>query len=187
MEGWLLKEKAISMAEFSRLFEESAPKPEEESVGGPAPLPQEQSGASGEPTEKEAVKLSEPSMELATKLLGRVKEYVWGTADYAHDEGLGQRIFSFEEATEFLEVAVARHGDSVSYIEPNTLKKWVDESLGDTELAQAIEELIKEKEYNNCSLILRIHKEKELIIPFEKLLRQRFEQCEELLGEETGA
>ena len=187
MEGWLLKEKAISMAEFSRLSEESAPKPEEESVGGPAPLPQEQSGASEEPTEKEAVKLSEPSMELATRLLGRVKEYVWGTADYAHDEGLGQRIFSFEEATEFLEVAVARHGDSVSYIEPNTLKKWVDESLGDTELAQAIGELIKEKGYDSLPRVLQWGRQIELIIPFKELMQQRLEQCKELLGEETGA
>ena len=186
MEGWLLKEKAISMAEFSRLFEESAPKPEEESVGGPAPLPQEQSGASGEPTEKEAVKLSEPSMELATRLLGRVKECVWGWAQHPFDGSYGHRLFSLKETADFLKLPEAR-ADFTCYIEPNTLKKWVDESLGDTELAQAIEELIKEKEYNNCSLILRIHKEKELIIPFEKLLRQRFEQCEELLGEETGA
>ena len=186
MEGWLLKEKAIRMTEFSKLSEESAPKPEEESIKGPAPLPQEQSGASEEPTEKEAVKLSEPSMELATRLLGRVKECVWGWAQHPFDGSYGHRLFSLKETADFLKLPEAR-ADFTCYIEPNALQKWVDESLGDTELAQVIEELIKEKEYNNCSLILRIHKEKELIMPFEKLLRQRFEQCEELLGEETGA
>ena len=96
------------MTEFSKLSEESAPKPEEESIKGPAPLPQEQSGTSEEPTEKEAVKLSEPSMELATRLLGRVKECVWGWAQHPFDGSYGHRLFSLKETADFLKLPEAR-------------------------------------------------------------------------------
>lgn len=175
------------MAKFEKLSpEEPASKPDEEPAGTLAPLSKEQPGVSGKPAEKEVVKLSEPSKELSARLLGRVKESAWGMMDHPFDGGVGQRIFSLEVAADFLRLSVARN-DFTCYIEPNALKKWVGEVLGDTELAQAIGELIKEKEYNNCSLIDRLHAERELIIPFKELLLQRLEQCKEVAGEATGA
>lgn len=170
------------MTELSKSSEEPTPKPDEvEPVGGLAPKPEKESAAqpeaSGEPEAEPVVKLAEPSKELATRLLGKVsfQERLVGTKIHSSAGSLSRSIYSFEEAVDFLHVNVegvmARGSSSAGYIDTDVLKKWVGETLGDTELAEAIE--VKVKTGSNY---------KERILPVKRLMKQRLEQCKELLG-----
>ncbi len=170
------------MTEFSKSSEEPILKPEEvESAGESAPQPQ---------AEKTA-KLSQPSRELATRLLRRVsfKERLIGFRSNPGPGDLEESIYSFEEASFFLDGGDLTGMDWVNSIPFNALKKWVGETLGDKELALAIGEIASEvdKAPNPFQEVL---KRIELIPPVKALMKQRLEQCEEVLGivrEETEA
>jgi len=175
------------MAEFSEQSEELAPKPEElKPDGGPAPHPEEAEVAkevAPEP-EKKLIKLSEPSKELAIRLLGKVglKDRITGvqmTPRGEDAEGAECLIFSLEEAVGFLkmyEKSLSERNDVIFFLNPNYLKEWVGETLGDQELAQAIEEKIRQGSRYG-----------ERVLPIKGLMEQRLRQCKEIVGEETGA
>ena len=141
--------------------------------------------------------LSQPSRELAVKLLGVVSfpERIFGIKENAGEGDVEETIYSFEEAVGFLdgdlkgvEEAMKRHpvGETVYSIEPKVLVKWVGETLGDKELAQAIEAVTREY-YEPMGPYQRYLKNIELIRPVKELMAQRLKQCEEIIGEEPEA
>lgn len=187
------------MAELSKSSEEPAPKPEEviKPAGELAPPsePEEKSVAppmaSEEPEAENVIILSKPSKELATKLLGRVgfKERITGISSHMGPGEEPNSLYSFADAADFLgldEVAPGERYMWVYFFNWNDLKKWVGETLGDKELAQAIGETTKE--YDNLTdLHQRYRKRIGLIRPIKELMQQRLEQCKEIIGEETKA
>lgn len=176
------------MAEFSKSSsEEPAPKPEEiKPVGELAPPEPEgespaQPEASEEPEAETVVKLSEPSKELATRVLGKVsfQERLIGTRMHSMVGNISESFYSFKEAAGFMYVdvvggLVVRGSGSIRYINPEKLQKWVGEVFGDKELAEAIGEKIKE-----------VSSYKERVRLIKGLMQQRLKQCEEIVGEET--
>jgi len=179
------------MAEFSDKSEELAPKPEElEQAGGVTPQPAGEGAAESEapgelapePEEKKEIKLSQPSKEMAKRLLTLVgfKERLTGTKMVAMAGDMRESIYSFKEAVSFLHfnvgVLTERGSGSIGYINPVELEKWVRDVFGDFELAEAIGE--KTKENSNYK------DQVEAIMP---LMEQRLKQCKEIIGEETEA
>ena len=185
------------MAEFEKLSsEEPVPKPEKEDpAGGLAPPPESekerlaQPEASGEPETETVIKLSKPSKELATRLLGKVsfKDRITGISGHPMGGEEEQCLYRFADATDFLHVSEdAQKGFGwVRFININALKKWVGETLGDIELAQAIGETTKE--LDTCPPLDREQKVQDLVFPVKALMQQRLEQCEEIIGGETKA
>ena len=123
-------------------------------------------------------KLSEPSMELAERLLSEVgfeKRFV-GVKMMPRAGNRVSSIYSFEEAVDFL------HPDSledllsvgsrscVGYLDLDQLRRWVGEGFGDKELA---EEMGKEIEKSNSYM------DKVKII--KQLMQQRLSQCNKIL------
>lgn len=142
------------------------------------------------------LELLKPSRELAARLLSEVSfpERLFGIRENAGEGDMEETIYSFEEATDFLdgelkgvEEAMKRHpvGETVYSIEPKVLVKWVGETLGDKELAQAIEEVTREY-YEPMGPYQRYLKNIELVRPVKELMLQRLEQCKEVIGVETG-
>lgn len=191
------------MTEFLELSEEPVPGPEKEDPAeGLAPPPESeketiaQPEASGEPTEVEVavklsqVKLSQPSKELATRLLSTVsfKERIYGLKDHPGPGPEPLAIYNFEEASRFLEVEddhLVGWDGGVSSIDLHILKKWVGETLGDKELAQVIGEMAKKSDNYTGSPYDRYLKRLALIRPVKGLMEQRVKQCKEIIGEET--
>jgi len=63
-----------------------------------------------------------------------------------------------------------------TFVEPRDLERWVGETLGDKELAEAISEKIKDG--NSYA---------ERILPIRELLKNRLRKCEEITGEQASA
>jgi hypothetical protein len=137
--------------------------------------------------EEKAITLSHPSPELAARLLSKVsfEDRTIGVRTHPGPGGKRQYIYSFEQAVSFLKVEdeVLNGGDGwVCDIHFDALKKWIGETLGDKELAQALGEMTKE--YDNCADPLRKYwKGIVLIRPIKALMWQRLEQCKEVAGE----
>lgn len=125
------------------------------------------------------VKLSEPSMELAERLLSEVgfEERFVGTKMTPMAGNRVSSIYSFEEAVDFLhmdslEDLLAVGGrSSVGYLDLDQLKRWVREVFGDKELA---EEMGKEIKKSNSYM------DKVKII--KQLMQQRLSQCNKWLS-----
>lgn len=175
------------MTELSKSSEEPTPKPDEiEPVGELAPKPEEKSVAQpeipGEPEAEPVVKLALPSKELATRLLGKVsfQERLTGTTMHQTAGSIDVALYSFKDAAGFMSVDLGdfmvRNSGSIAYINQDVLKKWVGETLGDTELAGAIE--VKIKEGSNY---------KERAGSINELMEQRLRQCKEVIGGMTEA
>ena len=96
-----------------------------------------------------AVKLSDVSRELATRLLSEVEfeDRLTGW-QMRQMSGSEQRfIYGFQEALEFMRVSEFEElyscgpGGSIGYLDFEELTKWIAEVLGDRELAEAISEV----------------------------------------------
>ena len=170
------------MTEFSKSYEEepSSKSEKEEPTGGQAPP----SSKSEKPAAKTVIKLSPPPMELAARLLGKVnfKERLIGTRSHPGPGDTDKSLFSFEEAVNFLDAGELTGEDFVNSISFNSLKKWVDETLGDKELAQAIGELTKELFVNWKAPYQKYLKSIALITPVKELMQQRLKQSKEIMG-----
>jgi hypothetical protein len=126
------------------------------------------------------VTLSEPSKELATRLLGEVSfEERLRAANLTPMGGTReQSIYGFRQAVNFLRIdefedlVAAGPRASVAYIHPDALRRWVAEVLGDTELAEAIGEAIADA--TNYVEIVR---------PVKELMEHRLSQCEAVLAD----
>lgn len=184
------------MAEFEKSSSgEPVQRPEKEDpAGGLAPPEPDkeslaQPEASGEPETEPVIKLSKPSKELATRLLGKVsfKDRLIGISGHPMGGEEEASLFRFADAVDFLHVSEdAQRGFGWwRFININALKKWVGETLGDTELAQAIGEITKE--LDTCPPLKREQKVQDLVFPVKALMKQRLEQCKEIVGGETKA
>jgi hypothetical protein len=129
------------------------------------------------------VSLSEPSQELAARVLSSVgvEQRLVG-ARMTPMAGVQQHpIHSFAEAIGFLQIGSAAEvlasgpGASIPYVEPNVLRRWVEEVFGDTDLADAIGELINKGD-NYAATIGRIR----------DLMERRLSQCEAVLGRRSA-
>jgi len=176
------------MPEFSEQSEELAPK-SEKPAEEPAPQPEDTAALEPQPTEevaleqeeKEEIQLSKPSKELAIRILTRVsfQERLIGYKMMATTGNLEESIYSFKDAIDLLwfdvgELGVRTSG-SIGYIDPVKLERWVGETLGDKELADAIGK--KVKEYSNY---------REQVESIKPLMKQRLRQCQEIARGKQG-
>jgi hypothetical protein len=128
------------------------------------------------------VVLSEPSVELATRLLSRlgVEERLVGTKMSPMSGVQQYPIHGFREAVNFLKLDSAAEvlswgpRASVPYVDPKVLQLWVQEVFRDTDLAEAIGEVIGEGD-SYAGTIGRAR----------ELMKHRLDQCEALLEDGT--
>lgn len=137
-----------------------------------------------EPEKRSLPSLSMPTRDLATRLMGQVsfEDRVLGVMSHPAGGQNWDALYSFQEATQFMGVG----GDWMCSIAPDVLKKWIGDTLGDKELAQAIGEIAKVLDSCQDSFE-REKKEIELIGPISQLMEKRLRQAREVLGEETKA
>ena len=122
--------------------------------------------------------LSDPSQELAAKLMSRVgiEERLVGTK-MSPMAGVQQYpIYGLREAVNFLqvdsaaEVLAAGPTASIPYVDPKVLRRWVEEVFGDTDLADAMGEVISEGDHYP-----------QTICRVRELMAQRLSQCQAVL------
>jgi hypothetical protein len=137
-----------------------------------------------EPKAKTAVNFSQPSKELAARLLGKVsfKERLIGSIDHPGPGPSPHSMYSFAEAAVFLDGGDLSGQDHTYTVRFDILKKWIDETLGDKELAQAIEEIAKEVSGNWKAPYQQYLRSLELIKPIQDLMMQRLKQCKMMMG-----
>jgi len=158
--------------------EELAPQPEDTGVVEP----QSVNEIVQEAEDKQEIKLSPPSKEMAAKMLAEVgfKDRLEGTKMAAMAGDIRESLYSFKEAVKFLHFNVGSWTDrgigSIGYINPVELEKWIRNVFGDLELAEAIGTEIK--------VNINYKDQARAIMP---LMQQRLRQCEEIAGEETKA
>lgn len=154
-------------------------KPEEvETAGRPA----------SHPKAKKMIELSEPSKELATRILNEVsfEERITGFNSHPGPGPQPLPIYSFEEAVCFLDAGDLSGEGWVCTIPFEALKIWIGEVLGDTELALAVGEITKEADQHMKSH-QQYMKSLELIIHVKGLMEQRLKQCKAIVSEKTEA
>jgi len=131
---------------------------------------------------EKVVRLSEPTKELATRLLSEVgfKERLVGVTMHPKAGNIGASIYSFEEAANLLHYDAGdlriRGTGSIGYIDLYDLQKWVGGVYGDKELAETIGEKIKEGSSY-----------KEQVEAIKPLMEQRLRQCKKIVGVDTEA
>jgi hypothetical protein len=87
------------------------------------------------------------------------------------------RLFSLAEAERFLIVHDKQSVDAngtwatINYVDPASLSRWIAGTLADTELAAAIDEIVKTRKAYGF-----------LVPSIKALLAERLAQCEELLA-----
>jgi hypothetical protein len=138
--------------------------------------------------DKGTVNLSEPSRELAARILAGVsfEKRLIGTRTNPGAGDIRENIYSFEEAVVFLkdnDEDIWASNDWVYSIDQRRLQKWLDEVLGDKELADAIEDKIRESA--NYTGYDRDLKEREQLKEIKELMEYRLKQCQELMAKET--
>ena len=125
--------------------------------------------------------LSTPTFELAQRCIqelpweGRLEGY-W---THLMSGSTQHYMYNLPQVADFLrgnvEVLYERNG-SVGYVNATVLRDWIQEMLGDNELAQAVDAIVHE--LDNCENdVKRQLKEIELIEPMGDLLRSRVKQC----------
>lgn len=126
------------------------------------------------------IELSEPSPELAERLLGKVRfeDRLEVTRSAAMAGDIRSWVYTLQEAADFLHISrledlvqIGGRG-GIGYIHPPALRKWVGEVFQDEELALAIEEVIA-----NGSFYA------ERMVGIKRLLEQRLAQCHDVLAE----
>jgi hypothetical protein len=126
--------------------------------------------------------LSPPSESLAQKILTEVgwEERIEGFFEAPMRGNLREFIFRFSDAVSLLRADVSDPWSTSSgffgYFEFNELQAWVRDVFGDTELADAIGEVITADK----SL-------KEQIESIRSLMEVRLRQCEEIFGKRPGS
>ena len=129
-------------------------------------------------------KLSEPSKELARRLLSEVdfEDRIVGVKIMWRAGNKVSSIYSFREAVDFLhtdsleDLLSMGTRSSIGFIDPDKLKRWVSDVLGDKELA---EEMGKEIEkHNNYADMAKVIKQ---------LMQQRLSQCRRMVGNDAKA
>jgi len=130
------------------------------------------------------MELSEPSRELAVRLLGKVRfeDRLEVTRSAAMAGDIRSWVYTLQEAADFLHVSriedlvqIGGRG-GIGYIHPPALQRWVRDVFQDDELASAIEEKI---EAGSCYA--------ERMVGIKRLLEQRLAQCHNVLAEEREA
>lgn len=124
------------------------------------------------------VRLSEPSRELAARLLGEIGfEERLRAANLTPMAGAREHsIYGFRQAVNFLRIdefedlMAAGPRASIAYVDPDALRRWVAEVFGDMELADAIGKAIAE----GSSYV-------ETMRPVKALMEHRLSQCEAVL------
>jgi hypothetical protein len=128
------------------------------------------------------IELSEPSRELAVRLLGKVRfeDRLEVTRSAAMAGDIRSWVYTLQEAAYFLHmsriedlVQIGGRG-GVGYIHPPALQRWVGEVFQDEELASAIGEEI---EAGSCYA--------ERMVGIKRLLEQRLDQCHDVLAEKS--
>lgn len=121
--------------------------------------------------------LSEPTPELATRLLGEVgfEKRLVGIRMAAMGGANPSSLHTLVDAASFIriddyETAMRDNHSTVGYIDPSALARWVSEVLEDEELATAI--LEREAAGENYGAVA---------MPIKELLLERIEQCREVL------
>jgi len=180
-------DESTSVSEETRKDGEISPHPFLEGTDGVPAL----SGLAPEPEREPVIKLKEPTKELAGRLLGKVsfKDRINGVSRNLMAGDEIESIYSFGEATGFLtgdKKDFSEKTGRVRFFDWSVLRKWIGETLGDNELAEAIEE--KVRDYENCTdSIERYWKNLELIKPVKELMEHRLGQSKEIVRGETGA
>jgi len=133
--------------------------------------------------------LSEPATELAKKILSKVPWQNRLVASITRQmTGITMiDIYSFEEAVNFLrscrsdysldELLISGSSATINYLDLSALANWVGDVLGDSELSQALREVVG-GESENPLLAFR-----EKVKPVLELMEQRLEQCKAKLPE----
>jgi len=133
--------------------------------------------------------LSEPPAELAKKILSKVPWQNRLVASITRQmTGITTiDIYSFEEAVNFLrscrsdysldELLISGSSATINYLDLSALANWVEDVLGDSELSQALREVVG-GESENPLLAFR-----EKVKPVLELMEQRLEQCKAKLPE----
>ena len=120
---------------------------------------------------------SEPSMELATRLLSEVgfEERFVGIKMSPKAGNKPCSIYSFEEAIDFFESGALGgllglgSRSSVGYLDLNRLKTWISEVFGDKELSNEMgKEIEKSDSYMDTAKTVK------------QLMRQRLDQCKQI-------
>ncbi|MDD4874107.1 MAG: hypothetical protein PHE15_03950 [Dehalococcoidales bacterium] len=140
--------------------------------------------------------LSEPTKELAARLLSRVSydQRLLVQKFFQLTGALKIDIYSLEKAIEFLETCDRRYSPddllvrgskvSIDYVDLNCLKNWIGFTLGDTELAEAMNTELGEGPKSRSIAVIG----KYFIThvgPVRDLLKQRLKQCKEVVGGEA--
>ena len=176
MTGFIEKHEESAVKARVKLARGKVLQPEEEGIAEFGVNPQ------GCAEAEKVAELSEPSRELATKILTEVgfKERLVGVTMHPRAGNTDILIYSFEEATVLLHYDAGNLGieatGSIGYINLNALQKWVGDIYGDKELAEIIRERIKA----GGSF-------KEQVEYIKPLMEQRLRQCKGIVGADTEA
>ncbi len=122
--------------------------------------------------------LPKPTKDVATRILSEVgfDNRLVGFDMKPRAGNTPMSLYSFAEATNFLHVdslddlLIPGGRGSVGYIELAALQKWVDQVMGDKDLASAIGEAVKQ---NDC-----YHDQ---AIAVKELMAERLSQCKETM------
>lgn len=133
--------------------------------------------------------LSEPSTELAKKILSKVpwQNRLVGLTAHQTAGTMMVDIYSFEEAVNFLkscrtnysldELLMKGSGATINYLDLSALANWVGDVLGDGELSEALKNVIGEVGENPLLAF------REKVKPVLELMELRLRQCKAKLPE----
>jgi hypothetical protein len=130
------------------------------------------------------IELSEPSPELATRLLEKVRfeDRLEVTRSAAMAGDIRSWVYTLQQAADFLHISriedlvqIGGRG-GIGYIHPPALQRWVEDVFQDDELASAIENVVAS---GSCYA--------ERMVGIKRLLEQRLAQCHDVLAQEQSA
>ena len=171
------------------------------------PLKKQEEQLAGEsypqPAEEKKIKLSQPTRELAIKLLDKVSfgdRFTWYMASPGKLGGqLETQLVTFSnlgEAVDFLELCqdyynrgdylYERNLTDVKYINLEFLGNWIGKTLGDQELADAIKAELLKDSCNTHNLKDVIRYCSHLVPPIKGLIQKRLKQCREVASQKTS-
>lgn len=129
--------------------------------------------------------LTKPSPELARRLTQPVnlEQAIYGVKMHRMVGSMRSFIFNLQGAVNLLEGKDELGGDSgwITYIDPETVKQWLRETMGDEELAKVIEETVPRLSAGDISQ--RYEERLAQMEPLRRLLKERLTQCQEVTKE----
>jgi len=129
--------------------------------------------------------LSSPSIETAEKInaeLGYDEKIEVMELD-PYSGGSNQFLYSFKELVDFLDVdlrCLTEMRGFMRFIEPDELCRWIDNTLGDNELADAIRAIVNERVISSNPVEMHVQT-LGAINPIKDLLSFRLAQCRKVL------